>query len=64
MGVLKVKLTVDSTSMKRIKTIPAYNRLFWPNQIKEMQLGENHLFVNNIVYSKLKRFFSENIVKE
>jgi len=53
-NVVDITLYLDPTLLKRFQTIPAYQRLLHPNQIKALNAGLNRLSVNHSTLSSLE----------
>lgn len=56
-----IKLTVSSVGLKRFKTVPTYQNILAPGQLKNLKEGENILNVNHYIFSKLQRMQSDGI---
>jgi predicted RNase H-like HicB family nuclease len=60
----KITLTFnDERLIKRIQTIPTFQKMLAPNQIKSLKLGDNELVVNNVALNGLERMESMGLYK-
>jgi len=60
----KITLTFDDERfIKRIQTIPTFQKMLAPNQIKNLKVGDNELVVNNVALNGLERMESTGLYK-
>jgi hypothetical protein len=53
-NVVTVILTLGETGVKKFKTTPTFKNLLYPNQIANLQVGDNILNVNHTIWGKLQ----------
>jgi len=53
----------DERLVKRFQTIPTFQKMLAPNQIKNLKIGDNELIVNNVSLNGLQRMESMGLYK-
>jgi len=56
-----INLVLTETGLKRFTSIPTFNRLLYPNQIKGLKVGSNLITVNNTILGSLFRLCDDHI---
>jgi hypothetical protein len=57
-----ITLVLTEIGLKRFNTIPTFNRLLHPNQIKGLKVGKNLITVNNTCLGRLSRLSDNHIL--